>query len=193
MSTKHLIQRTTFLLQHLCDKLSYHLIWEEMEWLAERHAFSETKGCVKALVDAGITKLPPMFIDPKAKFVDPRPRNLTVPVLDLKHINTDAVPRAKAVEQVREACEKFGFFQLVNHGIPVGVMDEMLDGVRQFNEQDSEAKNKFYSRDKTRPFAFCSNFGLFSRSVVDWKDSIHAIMAPNPTNPEQYPVICSCS
>lgn len=161
-----------------------------MEWLAERHAFSETKGCVKALVDAGITKLPPMFIDPKAKFVDPRPRNLSVPAIDLKQINVDAVPRAKTVEQVREACEKFGFFQLVNHGIPVRVMDEMLDGVQRFNEQDSEAKEQFYSRDKTRPFAFCSNFGLFSRSAVNWKDSIHAIMAPSPSDPEQYPAIC---
>ncbi|KAL1808535.1 hypothetical protein ACET3Z_025525 [Daucus carota] len=161
-----------------------------MEWLAERHAFSESKGCVKELADAGITKLPPMFIDPKAKFVDPRPRNLTVPVIDLKHVSTDAVPRAKAVEQVQQACEKFGFFQLVNHGIPASVMDEMLEGVRRFNEQDSEVKKQFYSRDKTRTFSFCSNFGLFSRPEINWKDSIHAIMAPNPSNPEQYPPIC---
>ncbi|KAK1391068.1 1-aminocyclopropane-1-carboxylate oxidase like 12 [Heracleum sosnowskyi] len=162
---------------------------EEMDYIAERHAFDETKAGVKGLVDAGITKLPPMFVDKKAKFLDHGTDELSFPVIDLKGVNKDAVSRAKVVGEVQEACEKFGVFQLVNHGIPLTVMDEMLDGVRRFNEQDLDAKKEFYSRDTTRSFAYTSNLAIAS-SAINWKDTIQGIMFPPPSNPEQFPAIC---
>ncbi|KAK1354836.1 1-aminocyclopropane-1-carboxylate oxidase-like [Heracleum sosnowskyi] len=161
-----------------------------MDYIALRSAFDETKAGVKGLVDAGITKLPPMFVDKKATFLDPGTNESIFPVIDLKDVNKDAVSRAKIVEQVQKACEKFGVFQLVNHGIPLNVMDEMLDGVRRFNEQDLDAKKHFYSRDKTRTFAYSSNLSIATSSANNWKDTIQGIMAPPPSNPEQYPSIC---
>lgn len=160
-----------------------------MDYVAERPAFDETKAGVKGLVDAGVKKLPPMFVDEKAKFLDLGTNELNFPVIDLKDIDKDAVSRAKIVREVQQACEKIGVFQLVNHGVPLTVMDDMLDGVRRFNEQDQDAKKQFYSRDKTRTFAYSSNLAIDS-SANNWKDTIQGIMFPPPSNPEQCPAIC---
>lgn len=161
-----------------------------MNYIAEYQAFDETKAGVKGLVDAGITKLPPMFVDKKAKFLDPGTDELSFPVIDLKDINKDAVSRAKIVGEIQQACEKFGVFQLVNHGVPLTVMDGMLDGVRRFNEQDLDAKKEFYSSDKTRTFAYNSNLAIATCSANNWKDTIQGIMFPPPSIPEKYPAIC---
>ncbi|CAK7357385.1 unnamed protein product [Dovyalis caffra] len=62
-----------------------------------------------------------------------------IPVLDLEGIDKDRTQHSKVAERVRDACAKWGFFQVVNHGIQASVLEEMIDGVRKFLEQDSEA------------------------------------------------------
>ena len=47
---------------------------------------------------------------------------------------------------VRRAAEKVGFFQEVNHGIPVRVLEMILEGARRFNELPREVKAEYYTR-----------------------------------------------
>ncbi|KAK9153144.1 hypothetical protein Sjap_000624 [Stephania japonica] len=39
--------------------------------------------------------------------------------------------------------EKCGFFQIVKHGIPVEILDDMLEGVRKFHELPQEERSKY--------------------------------------------------
>ncbi|XP_060668147.1 1-aminocyclopropane-1-carboxylate oxidase homolog 1-like [Ziziphus jujuba] len=48
--------------------------------------------------------------------------------------------------EITYAIEIWGFFQVVNHGIPQEIMDLTIEGIRRFNEEP-EMKMKFYSRD----------------------------------------------
>nr|XP_043628001.1 1-aminocyclopropane-1-carboxylate oxidase homolog 1-like [Erigeron canadensis] len=151
---------------------------------AELKAFDDTKTGVKGLVDAGIKEIPRIFIHPPAT-IPKTSKPFKIPVIDLA-----SPDRASTVEMIRVASQNLGFFQIVNHGIPVSVMDEVLQGVQRFHEQDVEVKKKFYTRDPLATVGYNSNFDLYSSAAADWRDSFFAFMAPSPPPPEELPEVC---
>ncbi|KAL0457020.1 UNVERIFIED_CONTAM: Deacetoxyvindoline 4-hydroxylase [Sesamum latifolium] len=160
--------------------------------LSELKAFDDSKSGVKGLVDAGVMKVPRIFIDDNdMSGSDPCNFNSEVifPVIDLSGMH-DAANRAGIVSRVKEACEKWGFFQIINHELPVSVMDEMIAGVRRFHEQDDEVKKKYYGRDVTKKFQYNSNFDLYKTRAAMWRDSITCVMAPHPPDPQELPDVC---
>ncbi|KAL3532111.1 hypothetical protein ACH5RR_005632 [Cinchona calisaya] len=157
----------------------------------ELKAFDDTKAGVKGLVDAGITEVPRFFIQPPEP-LDANPQS-NFPIIDLQGmIDYEApVKRKEIVEKVRDASETWGFFQVVNHGIPCGVLDEMIDGVRRFYEQETEVKKQWYTPDPSKRVVYNSNFDLYSSPAANWRDTFYCIMAPNPLSPQDLPPVCS--
>ena len=158
----------------------------------ERKAFDETKEGVKGLVDAHITEVPRIFRLPQGTLSDKKPSlsssNLAIPIIDVADIH---VSRPRVVEKIKDAAEKWGFFQVVNHGVPLSVLEEMRDGVRRFFEQDLEVKKSYFSREATKKFVYNSNFDLYSSTAcVNWRDSFACYMSPDPPTPEELPVVC---
>lgn len=49
----------------------------------------------------------------------------------------------------------------INHGIPINILGEMIDGVRSFTQQDVEVRKEFYTRDMSRKFYYHLNSNLF--------------------------------
>ncbi|KAB1219158.1 hypothetical protein CJ030_MR3G008364 [Morella rubra] len=140
----------------------------EYDRATELKAFDKTKAGVKGLVDSGVTKIPRIFYQLPDNFNKPSVTGDThsvIPVIDLEGIDKDVIKRKDVVERVRDASETWGFFQVVNHGIPVSVLEEMKEGVRRFHEQDAEVKKELYSRDFTRQVVFHSNFDLYSATA----------------------------
>ncbi|KAL4556957.1 hypothetical protein LXL04_035126 [Taraxacum kok-saghyz] len=136
----------------------------------ELTAFDETKTGVKGLIDAGITEVPRIFRLPEPENLDSDQSELTLPTIDLDGINEDPVRRKEVIGKVKDALESWGFFQMVNHGIPISVMEEMKKGVIRFHEQDSEVKKEWYTRDQRRVI-YNSNFDLNSALVTNWRDT----------------------
>ncbi|WOH12731.1 hypothetical protein DCAR_0832239 [Daucus carota subsp. sativus] len=158
----------------------------------ELQAFDDTKAGVKGLVDAGVKKIPDIFIHPPDVFEKnsgDKCKDFCIPVIDLEGLDKDQESHQEIVDKVRCASETFGVFQVVNHGIPVNVLEEMLHGVRRFFEQDTEVKKEFYTRDYTKKVAYHSNLYLFSARAADWRDTLYCVMAP-PPEPEELPAPC---
>lgn len=162
---------------------------------AELKAFDDTKSGVKGLVDSGIAKVPQIFIPSPEnidKFVSNNPSKtpLSFPIIDLDELGL--IHRNKIVEKVREASETWGFFLVINHGIKGSILEEVMDGVRRFHEQENEVKKEWYTRDATKPFGYNSNFDLYSASApaANWRDTFLCMMAPNPPNPQDLPAAC---
>ncbi|XP_022151804.1 1-aminocyclopropane-1-carboxylate oxidase homolog 1-like [Momordica charantia] len=158
----------------------------------ELKAFDDTKAGVKGLVDAGIAEIPRIFYQPLPDYDSDNVSGEThhcIPVIDLHHVDKNPLQREIAVERIREASEKLGFFRLINHGIPVSVLEEMKDAVRRFHEQDTEVKKQYYTRDPTKPVIYNSNFDLYSAAATNWRDTFGYISSPNPPNPQDLPEI----
>ncbi|KAL5220977.1 hypothetical protein ABZP36_025690 [Zizania latifolia] len=156
--------------------------------LRELQAFDDTKAGVKGLVDADVTAVPAIFHhrpDPIPVVASSDVDDAVIPVIDLADIDRDRV-----VAKVRAAAETVGFFQLVNHGVPGEIMDEMLAAVRRFNEEPTEAKRPYYTRDRARKVRFNSNFDLFKSPAANWRDTLFMEMTPESPAPEEIPVAC---
>ncbi|CAH2069825.1 unnamed protein product [Thlaspi arvense] len=166
----------------------------EFDSYSERKAFDETKAGVKGLVDAQITEIPRIFHDPLGTLNDKKApvssSDFAIPVIDFTGVHGDAASREAVVKKVKDAAENWGFFQVINHGVPLSVLDEIKDGGRKFHEEDIEVKKAYFSRDYSKKFVYHSNFNLYSTSTINWRDTFGIYMDPNPPKPEEIPEAC---
>ncbi|CAL5395265.1 unnamed protein product [Camellia sinensis] len=159
----------------------------------ELKAFDDTKTGVKGLVDAGIARVPKIFIQPpdnRNKTTNPSNTQFSFPIIDLTIIDKDPIRRKVVIDEICEAAENWGFFQVVNHGIPESVLEEMKKGVHRFYEQDSEMRKEWYTRDVKKAVVYNCNFDLFSALAANWRDTFYCSMTPKPPNPEELPPPC---
>lgn len=163
---------------------------------SEVKAFDELKIGVKGLLDAGVTQIPRIFHHPHLNLTDSNlllsSTTMVIPTIDLKGGVFDeyTVTRESVIAMIRDAVERFGFFQVINHGISNDVMEKMKDGIRGFHEQDSEVKKTFYSRDITKKVKYNTNFDLYSSQAANWRDTLTMVMAPDVPQAGDLPVIC---
>ncbi|CAI9299128.1 unnamed protein product [Lactuca saligna] len=127
---------------------------------------------VKGLVDAGIWKIRPILFHPR----DTTPK-ISIAAVKIPVIYLQSTHRASMVEMIREATANLGIFQVVNHGIPVSVMDEAVPAVCRFYEQDEEVKKGFYTRDLSSTLVYNSNYDLYSSPALNWRDTFFFIYA----------------
>lgn len=153
--------------------------------------FHETKAGVKGLVDSGILKIPQIFVQPAEELLKEPETNshfFDLPTIDLQGVGGGR--REVIVEEIRQASESWGFFQMVNHGIPDSVLDNMIEGVREFHEQPTEEKQKIYAHDASRNVRFLSNGDIYIAQAADWKDSLTCNFRQGYLNPEELPAVC---
>ncbi|KAI9194097.1 hypothetical protein LWI28_003074 [Acer negundo] len=103
---------------------------------------------VKGLADVGIDKIPHIFYQPPDNF-NKAPvsgdTKFNFPIIDLERVDKDPIQRKEIIERVGNTSEKWGFFLVTNHGIPVSVLEEMKAGVHRFFEQDNEVKKEWHT------------------------------------------------
>ncbi|KAJ0094852.1 hypothetical protein Patl1_15514 [Pistacia atlantica] len=141
--------------------------------------FDDTKLGVRGLVDAGITTIPGFFIHPPETLstLMPKPNSSDshlLPTIDLSGVDTDLRPTI--VEKIASASRQLGFFQVVNHGIPVEVLARLISAIKAFHEQPAEIKTRLYRRDRT-----VGNLKKFlkyaANELVEWNERVKGLGA----------------
>ncbi|KAJ8441936.1 hypothetical protein Cgig2_020081 [Carnegiea gigantea] len=99
-----------------------------------------------------------------------------IPVLDLSPISSlDHLPKNHAISkdmvdlisEVAEASEKWGFFQVINHGVPPDKLEKLELIARKFFALPLEEKKKV-SRDEGNPLGYYD--AEHTKNVRDWKE-----------------------
>uniref|UniRef100_A0A0C9QXY6 TSA: Wollemia nobilis Ref_Wollemi_Transcript_492_1203 transcribed RNA sequence n=1 Tax=Wollemia nobilis TaxID=56998 RepID=A0A0C9QXY6_9CONI len=112
-----------------------------------------------------------------------------LPLIDMSQ------PEQEIRHKISAALQEWGFFQVVNHGIPVNVVENARRVARQFFELPVEEKMK-WARDegKNDQIAGYGRTDGFRGQHTDWMDSLYAFLAPPslkaphlwPSTPEDY-------
>ncbi|XP_021727904.1 1-aminocyclopropane-1-carboxylate oxidase homolog 1-like [Chenopodium quinoa] len=162
----------------------------------EIKAFDEGKLGVKGLIDAGIQKIPSMFVRPledRVKDFDTCSENISVPIINFADLGEKNDRIAEISKEIIMASNEWGFFQVINHGIPNELLEKMIKRTQMFHEQDAESKKKFYTRDfHSKSVYFTSNHDLYKSKAASWKDIlyINARNTDGEIDHEELPPVC---
>ena len=162
----------------------------EYDRAKEVKQFDESKMGVKGLVDSGLTTIPRFFIHPPDTLSDlkpdshTRPQSISIPIIDLSDSHS------AIVDQIGLAAREFGFFQIINHGIPLETLEGTLSAIKAFHEQPNEMKDPLYLREPVSNIRYFSNVDLYSAKAASWIDSLYVKVEANSTVLKELPEIC---
>ncbi|KAK4766320.1 hypothetical protein SAY87_007962 [Trapa incisa] len=162
---------------------------------------------VRHLCEQPIFKVPGRYILPleerPLRVIDTTQPNaggaplISLPVVDFSEL-TNPSDRPAALRSLAEACENYGLFQLVNHGIPSEVMSAMVDGSTRFFEQPYEERAKYMSSDMTSPVRYGTSFNQSKDRVFCWRDFLKLTCRPMaqvlphwPSSPADFRVVAA--
>ncbi|KAL6626304.1 hypothetical protein ACP70R_030030 [Stipagrostis hirtigluma subsp. patula] len=99
-----------------------------------------------------------------------------IPVVDLSRL-LDPRSSDKELAILGSACQHWGFFQLINHGVPDEVILEVKKGITEFFELPLEAK-KVYAQQPGSVEGYGQSFVFDDTQKLDWADMIYLMVRP---------------
>ncbi|TYI95984.1 hypothetical protein E1A91_D01G036900v1 [Gossypium mustelinum] len=127
---------------------------------------------VKGMVDSGLSTVPQVYMQPPIERIDKdRARKHGHPPIDLSKLG--GPEHDEVAKQIVRAAENLGFFQVVNHGVPVDLLESLKDTAHDFFSLPAEKKAVY--RDDVSPtplVKYGTSFVPQKEKALEWKDYI---------------------
>ncbi|KAK2989501.1 hypothetical protein RJ640_019600 [Escallonia rubra] len=137
---------------------------------------------------SNVQSLPKSYVFPSGR----RPGNQIVPlckdipVVDLG--KAEGVDRSETVQKILKASQQFGFFQVINHGVPESVADNAMNVFKEFFGMPAEYKATFYSNDPNKSCRlYTSTLNYDKEEVHYWRDNFTHHCHPLEDNIQDWP------
>ncbi|CAH1439300.1 unnamed protein product [Lactuca virosa] len=143
---------------------------------------------VKGVSELKLKTLPELFIQPVERRLDVSKvlPNELIPVIDLSNYEDPEV-----MKSICYAAEKWGFFQIVNHGLPQDIIDGIKDATHKFFELSTEEKKKYLSRNTpSKNVRFLTSFNPDVDKAYEWKDHLSCFYVSDEEALQYWPTIC---
>ncbi|XP_052209120.1 feruloyl CoA ortho-hydroxylase F6H1-3-like [Diospyros lotus] len=143
---------------------------------------------VKGLSDMGLETLPEQYIQPPTErttsySVVPEE---SIPVIDMSNLGDP-----KVADSICDAAEKWGFFQVINHGVPIEALENVKDAAHGFFSLPPEDKKK-YSKEHspTTNMRFGTSFSPRAEKSLEWKDYLSLFYVSDDEANAYWPSVC---
>ncbi|KAJ6800637.1 protein DOWNY MILDEW RESISTANCE 6 [Iris pallida] len=112
-------------------------------------------------------KLPESYVRPETD----RP-GLTEVLIDhnIPIIDLSLADESQIVSQIAHACQSYGFFQVVNHGMSDELMQQMMAVASEFFSLPAEEKMSHYSDDPAKKMRLSTSFNVKKEKIHNWRD-----------------------
>ncbi|KAL1805882.1 hypothetical protein ACET3Z_028950 [Daucus carota] len=151
--------------------------------------FAVTKGYgVKGISDLGLKALPEQYIQPSEERIDMQKvlDKESIPVIDISNLDDP-----KVAHSIADAAEKWGFFQIVNHGVPMEVLENAMEATRRFFELPVGEKIKHLQENSpTKNVRFGTSFLPKADKVLEWKDYLSLLYVSEEESSNYWPSAC---
>ncbi|KAF5726721.1 2-oxoglutarate and Fe(II)-dependent oxygenase superfamily protein [Tripterygium wilfordii] len=113
----------------------------------------------------------------------------TIPIIDMNQ------EPSLLVQNLSQACEEYGFFQIINHGVPNELCQKMMTTLSEFFALSSQEKAQFFTTDLTKQVKLFNYYLKLDtqEKVTMWSESfahpwhpLEDIIHLLPENPLQY-------
>ncbi|MFS7934023.1 putative non-hem dioxygenase domain, isopenicillin N synthase [Helianthus anomalus] len=146
---------------------------------------------VKGLVDLGLTEVPGRYIQPphlrmNKQEVAGSHENVTIDLSELDGPNHEQVVKA-----IVHASETLGFFQVVNHGVPLEVLESLIVTAHQFFGQPVEKKAVYLKEVRPSPLVkYGTSFAPEDEKALEWKDVLTMFYTNDADARQSWPNDC---
>ncbi|XP_071712512.1 feruloyl CoA ortho-hydroxylase F6H1-3-like [Rutidosis leptorrhynchoides] len=144
---------------------------------------------VKGLAELGLKTLPHQYIQPPQERFDTNVEELqndSIPIIDMSNWND-----ANVAKSICDAAQKWGFFQIVNHGVPIRVLEDVKDATHEFFKMLPQEKQK-YSKEQsgTNNVRFATSFSPRAEKALEWKDYLSLFYVSDDEAASLWPPVC---
>ncbi|KAK3033123.1 hypothetical protein RJ639_036482 [Escallonia herrerae] len=146
---------------------------------------------VKGLVDSGLEKVPERYIQPPHERIDKLDKcsNELLPPIDLSKL--DGPSHDQVVEVIAGAAQTVGFFQVVNHGVVVELLESLKDAAHRFFAQPAEKKAVYLKGVSPSPLVkYGTSFVPEKEKALEWKDYVSMVYTNDTDALEHWPIEC---
>ncbi|KAI5075450.1 hypothetical protein GOP47_0009526 [Adiantum capillus-veneris] len=143
---------------------------------------------VQLLAESGVSELPAQYVRPECERAvgSEDLEELQIPLIDISGLD-DEKQRKMVLAEIGHACEECGFFQVINHGIPVSLLRKTILVARQFFDLPLEEKQAYANNPLTYE-GYGSRLGIEKGAILDWGDYFFFHILPTSIrDPSKWP------
>lgn len=113
-----------------------------------------------------------------------RPKPVVIEAQGIPQIDLSPnVPIQELVGHIHDACKNWGFFQVINHGVPIESREKVQKAAKRFFDQTTEEKRKV-KRDEANPLGYYDT--EHTKNVRDWKEVFDFVVDVPTMMPASY-------
>ncbi|KAI3803799.1 hypothetical protein L1987_31961 [Smallanthus sonchifolius] len=103
-----------------------------------------------------------------------------IPTVDFSLL-TSADPdlRSKTIQELDMACKDWGFFRVINHGVPEALMHMVIEKSAEFFDLREDEKKEFEEKGVLDPIRYGTSFNSKKDEILYWRDFLKVIIHPD--------------